>query len=326
MVLEFVKINMIKKNNKIVRRDLSCHRGRKKPVKVIDTSKDQTKRESSRCGCNAHVRINLRRVFEIFSEEWHVPRFVKQHNHELLLPHETHLLPCNRVITAEDEEKMLLHKEAGLSIDYSSYGARKKVEHSGLPFIEKDIRNLFMKVKKMIAHDDAMGLIESVKLAKEENIKFQYACTIDEDRRLEHLFWCHVQSFDWCHVQSFDWYHNYRDVVIFDTTYKVNAYNMPRVIFMGISNHENTILFRCALLHNETTSTFKWLMKTFVQALRKPPKTILNSPEEFEHNWPLTIEKYNLQNYKHVKGLYQSRHFWAPAYLRDYMDVAIKEI
>jgi len=44
----------------------------------------------------------------------------------------------------------------------------------------------------------------------------------------------------------------------------------------------------------------------------------LNSPEEFEHNWPLTIEKYNLQNNKHVQGLYQIRHFWAPAYLRDY--------
>jgi len=40
----------------------------------------------------------------------------------------------------------------------------------------------------MIAPDDAMDLIESMKLAKEENFKFQYAYTIDEDRRLEHLF------------------------------------------------------------------------------------------------------------------------------------------
>jgi len=82
-----------KRNNKTVRRDLSCHRGRKKPVKVIDASKDQRKRESSRSECNAHMRITLRRVFEIFPEEWHVSRFVKQHNHERLLPHETLLLP-----------------------------------------------------------------------------------------------------------------------------------------------------------------------------------------------------------------------------------------
>lgn len=30
-----------KKHDKIVRRDFSCHRGRKKPIKLIDTSKDQ---------------------------------------------------------------------------------------------------------------------------------------------------------------------------------------------------------------------------------------------------------------------------------------------
>ena len=117
--------------------------------------------------------------------------FVKQHNHELLLPHETRLLPCNRVITPEDEEKILLYKGAGLSVRQiiRVMELEKKVEHGGLPFIEKDIRNLFTKVKKMIAPDDAMDLIESMKLSKEENIKFQYAYTIDEDKRLEHLFW-----------------------------------------------------------------------------------------------------------------------------------------
>ncbi|KAJ8428417.1 hypothetical protein Cgig2_010400 [Carnegiea gigantea] len=31
----------------------------------------------------------------------------------------------------------------------------------------------------------------------------------------------------------------------------------------------------------------------------------LNSPKEFEYNWPLTVEKYDLQNNKHVKGQYQ---------------------
>ena len=107
----------------------------------------------------------------------------------------------------------------------------------------------------MIAPDDAMDLIESMKLAKEENFKFQYAYTIDEDRRLEHLFQCPVQSFDW--------HHKYGDVVVFDTTYKMNTYDMSCAIFVGIDNHGNMILFGCALLCNETTSTFKWLMKVF---------------------------------------------------------------
>ncbi|KAJ8437381.1 hypothetical protein Cgig2_020400 [Carnegiea gigantea] len=49
----------------------------------------------------------------------------------------------------------------------SHYGAKKtKIEHGGLQFIEKDILNLFTKVKKMIAPpDDAVDLIDSMKSA-----------------------------------------------------------------------------------------------------------------------------------------------------------------
>ncbi|XP_030942416.1 protein FAR1-RELATED SEQUENCE 5-like [Quercus lobata] len=36
---------------------------------------------------------------------------------------------------------------------------------------------------------------------------------------------------------------------------------MPFGIFVGINNHGKTILFGCALLRNETTSAFQWLMK-----------------------------------------------------------------
>ena len=50
-------------------------------------------------------------------------------------------------------------------------------------------------------------------------------------------------------------------MLFFFTTYKVNAYNMLFGIFVGINNHGKTIFFDCALLRNETTSAFRWLMK-----------------------------------------------------------------
>ncbi|XP_057248175.1 protein FAR1-RELATED SEQUENCE 11-like [Beta vulgaris subsp. vulgaris] len=157
----------------------------------------------------------------------------------------------------------------------------------------------------------------------------------------------------WCPAQSFDWYKKCGDVVVFDTTYKVNAYDMPCGIFVAIDNHGKTILFGCALLRNETTATFSWLMKN-------PPKTIITDQdpwmskaialempttkhsyciwhitskfsswfvallredyqkwEEFERSWTLIIAKYYLQENKHVHGLYNVRYFWAPTYLRD---------
>ena len=64
----------------------------------------------------------------------------------------------------------------------------------------------------------------------------------------------------WAPTHCFDWYQKYGDMVIFYTTYKVNAYDMPFGIFVGTNNHGKTILFSCALLRNETTSAFQWLM------------------------------------------------------------------
>jgi hypothetical protein len=53
-------------------------------------------------------------------------------------------------------------------------------------------------------------------------------------------------------------------IVVFDTTYKVNSYEMPFGIFVGMNNHGKTVLFGCALLRNETTFAFCCLMKVII--------------------------------------------------------------
>ena len=40
-------------------------------------------------------------------------------------------------------------------------------------------------------------------------------------------------------------------MVVFYTTYKVNTYDMPFGIFVGVNNHGKTILFDCALRSEE---------------------------------------------------------------------------
>ena len=55
-------------------------------------------------------------------------------------------------------------------------------------------------------------------------------------------------KFFWLPPYSFDRYQKYGDVVVFDTTYKVNAYDMPFDIFVGVNNHGKMILFGCAIL------------------------------------------------------------------------------
>ena len=119
-------------------------------------------------------------------------------------------------------------------------------------FFQRDIRNLYVKMRRKNVKNDAIDLLQFCKVAKEENSIFQYAFTTDEENRLEHIFWSPTHCFDW--------YQKYRDVVVFYTTYKVNVYDMPFSIFVGVNNHGKTIFFGCALLQNETTSVFRWLM------------------------------------------------------------------
>nr|KAJ0201571.1 hypothetical protein LSAT_V11C600301820 [Lactuca sativa] len=111
----------------------------------------------------------------------------------------------------------------------------------------------------------------TVKMLKMKNLNFQYASTLDSESKLEHIFWCHAHCFEL--------YQKYGDVVVFDITYKVNSYDMPFGIFVGIDNHGRTILFGCALLRNEKLKTFEWLFKNFTLLMKKSPKTILTDQD-----------------------------------------------
>lgn len=164
-------------------------------------------------------------------------------------------LPANRVITIDDEKCIFLLKEAGLSIRevMRVMELERHLKHGQLPFFQRDIRNLYVKMRRKNAKNDAIDLLRFCKVAKEGNSRFQYAFTTDEENRLKHIFLSHTHCFDW--------YKKYGDVVVFYTTYKVNTYNMSFGIFVGVNNHGKTILFSCALFQNETTSVFRWLMK-----------------------------------------------------------------
>ncbi|KAI3969131.1 hypothetical protein MKW92_024232 [Papaver armeniacum] len=254
-------------------RNFYCHReGFTKP-KVVQPSKIQRNRASTRCKCDARMRIRLYKAFDIFPEEWHVVQFDVKHNHDLLTPKQVRFLPANRNINKGDEDRILLLNKAGLSIRelVRVMELEKNVQHGGLPFLDSDIRNFLYKDKRTNTINDASELLEYCKTRKQHNPNFHYVYSVDEKNKLEHFFWCPNDCFEW--------YKKFGDVVVFDTTYKVNSYEMPFGIFVGVNNHGKTILFGCALLRNETIKAFQWLMKTFVSVMGKPPITILTDQD-----------------------------------------------
>lgn len=62
-------------------------------------------------------------------------------------------------------------------------------------------------------------------------------------------------------------YSYFGDTVIFDTTYRTHRYRVPFAPFIGVNHHCQPVLFGCALLLNESESSFIWLFQNWLAAM-----------------------------------------------------------
>ncbi|XP_034218862.1 protein FAR1-RELATED SEQUENCE 4-like [Prunus dulcis] len=149
------------------------------------------------------------------------------------------------------------------------YGGYEKIG-----FLEKDIRNHLDKERRLaLESGDAKAMLELFTRMQEENPNFFYAMDLDEEQRLVNVFWVDAKGRE-------D-YKNFGDVISFDTTYITNKYKMPFAPFIGVNNHSQSTLLGCALLADETTCTFVWLMKTWIRAMGgKAPSAILTDQDQ----------------------------------------------
>ena len=58
------------------------------------------------------------------------------------------------------------------------------------------------------------------------------------------------------------------DVLTFDATYGKNKYECPLVIFSGVNHHNQTTIFRAAIVSNETEETYVWILEQFLLAMK----------------------------------------------------------
>ena len=70
-------------------------------------------------------------------------------------------------------------------------------------------------------------------------------------------------------------YKIYGDVVIFDTMYRTNRYNLICGPIAGINNHWNTIMSGCAFIADEKVVSFEWVLSNFKKVMNdKSPASI----------------------------------------------------
>jgi hypothetical protein len=237
----------------VTRRDFACHRGGYPQMKPSEDGKMQRNRKSSRCGCQAYMRIVKRADFEV--PEWRVTGFSNIHNHELLKPQEVRLLPAYCTISPDDKIRICMFAKAGMSVRQMLrlLELEKGVKLGCLPFTEIDVRNLLQSFRNVDRDSDSIDLIAMCKKLKDENPNFKYDFKIDGHNRLEHIAWSYASS-----VQL---YEAFGDAVVFDTTHRLDAYDMLLGIWLGVDNHGMTCFFGCVLLQDENLQSFSWALK-----------------------------------------------------------------
>ncbi|XP_071931316.1 protein FAR1-RELATED SEQUENCE 11-like isoform X2 [Coffea arabica] len=252
----------------LTRRYFVCHRAGNTPVKTTNDNKPQRNRKSSRCGCQAYMRIS--KTTELGLPEWRVTGFVNHHNHELLEPNQVRFLPAYRTISDADKSRILMFAKTGISVQQMMrlMELEKCVEPGYLPFTEKDVRNLLQSCRKVDPEDESIDLLRMCRNIKDKDPNFMFDFTLDLDNRLENIAWSYASS-----IQS---YEIFGDAVVFDTTHRLTAFDMPLGIWVGINNYGMPCFFGCVLLREENLRTYSWALKAFLGFMNaKAPQTIL---------------------------------------------------
>ncbi|KAF5786535.1 putative transcription factor FAR family [Helianthus annuus] len=252
----------------LTRRYFVCHRAGNTPVKTLSENKPQRNRKSSRCGCQAYMRIS--KTTELGAPEWRVTGFSNHHNHELLEPNQVRFLPAYRTISDADKNRILMFAKTGISVQQMMrlLELEKCVEPGYLPFTEKDVRNLLQSFRKVDLEDESIDLLRMCRNIKDKDHNFQFEYKLDSNNRLENIAWSYASS-----VQS---YEVFGDAVVFDTTHRLNAFDMPLGIWVGMNNYGMPCFFGCALLREENVKSYSWALKAFLGFMNgKVPQTIL---------------------------------------------------
>ncbi|XAR52845.1 hypothetical protein NMG60_11021153 [Bertholletia excelsa] len=225
----------------------SFNRQRSRQGSKQETENSTGRRSCAKTDCKACMHVKRRG-----DGKWIIHRFEKEHNHELL--------PAQAV--SEQTRKM-----------YAAM-ARQFAEYKSVVGLKNDSKSPFDKGRNLaVEAGEVKILLDFFTQMQSANSNFFYAVDVSEDQRLKNFFWVDAKS-------RHD-YANFNDVVSFDMTYVRNKYKMPLALFVGVNQHYQFMLLGCALLGDESTTTFSWVMQTWLKAMGgQAPKVVITDQDK----------------------------------------------
>ncbi|XP_057984751.1 protein FAR1-RELATED SEQUENCE 5-like [Hevea brasiliensis] len=164
---------------------------------------------------------------------------------------------------------------AGISTKHAYAYLSKEVGGSEcVGFTKRDCYNYVNKQKMvLIEAGDSQSLINHFKHRMSGDAMYVYTVQVDQENRMTNFFWRDGRS-------RID-YDCFGDVVVFDTTYRTNRYNLICAPFVVVNHHWQNCMFGCAFLLDETTDSFIWLFTSFLESMGgKAPKTIITDQDQ----------------------------------------------
>ncbi|XP_017230220.1 protein FAR1-RELATED SEQUENCE 3 [Daucus carota subsp. sativus] len=226
--------------------------------------------------CNALIRVERRDL-----DCWVVTKFVEKHNHSNVGSNTVHSIRPRRHFagakknvaeTFDASSDMLISMDGNLVSCGPSQG---DLNNSGAEIPPRNVGPMNFSqsyTARRTLGRDAHNILNYFEKKQAENPGFFYAIQLDDVNHLTNVFWADARSRNA--------YSHFGDAVIFDTMYRPNRFLVPCTPFTGINHHGQVVLFGCALLMDESESSFTWLFKTWLSAMNNRPPVSLTTDQD----------------------------------------------
>nr|XP_043616187.1 protein FAR1-RELATED SEQUENCE 5-like [Erigeron canadensis] len=293
-------------------------------------------------GCEAHV------IFKLIEgrQSYILDEFQEKHNHQLNSVEHRHLSRRQRKLGIS--EMTFINKVSTSNIGatrahhiYSNMLGSYKNTHGTV----NDFKNYKNKINCFISSSDAQMLVNRMENRREHVPNFTFEYKVKDNSELECMFWADETT-----KANFK---EFGDIISFDATYRTNRYNMMFVPFTGIDNHKKTVSIGAGMLRDETTDSYVWLLKAFLDTFGSQPKMVVTdqdaamkkavalvgkrmfdntdfkkkfndivwnislSTKTFEKRWAEIMKEFKLEEHPWFMHMYDIRSTWIPAYFTD---------
>ncbi|KAK9079762.1 hypothetical protein SSX86_001435 [Deinandra increscens subsp. villosa] len=218
-------------------------------------------------GCTARIRVKLLKTCNLYK----LYEFREAHNHPLVSSDNMDFMRKRRLLSfhAKDFIHKLSLARVGPNVAYRVQSALQGGSHN-VKGTKTEFKNFNRDLHSFILPKDAQ-MVKDMMEERSKNLENFYFECIESDGERKSLFW--ADNVSRCNYQVFG------DVVAFDATYDTNMYGMIFVPFTGVDHHKKCVTFASALLYDETTESFTWMLECFLKAHGTQPKLVLTDQD-----------------------------------------------